>query len=346
MPILPAFALFVILSSWPLVLYLVNAVWTERLLTRYQDHWLVRLREVADLRAIEQACAGFHADSGRGSPVVHNIPRLVRALLIKYLLDLSLRATETRIDTDILVKSFVGYGLFEPPPDYSYLDRFELWVFRHCPDLFFHEVISLVDQLCPEDRARLQLIDTFGMKARAAKTCLIELLRDIDADLLRQLAQTDPARHLALLAQLNLLDLFGRPGEKITPALHAPERAARLQLVATQTLRLARLLAASLDQAPRLFPEQEAPLRLLLAALHKIITDETTVTAAIAANERPVTDETTAPAAITANEVTITEDITAPAETDPDDVTIIERKHGDKGEYRNRPGNHLPQARQ
>jgi transposase len=302
MPILPAFALFVILQFWPLVLYLVSTVWTEQLLARYQDHWLVRLREIADLRAIEQACAGFHADSGRGSPVVHSIPRLVRALLIKYLLDLSLRATETRIDTDILVKSFVGYGLFETPPDHSTLDRFELWLFRHQPDLFCNEVVRLVDQFCPEDRARLQMMDTFGMKARAAKTCLIDLLRDLDANILRQLAQTDPARHLTLLAQLNLLDLFGRPNEKITPALHAPERAARLQLVVTHTLRLARLLAASLDQTPRLFPEQEAPLRLLLAALHKIITDETT--------------------------------ITANTETDPDDVTIVERKHGDKGEYR------------
>jgi hypothetical protein len=97
MPILPAFALFVILQSWSFVLSLVSAVWTEYLLARYQGHWLVRLRDIADLRAIEQACAGFHADSGRGAPVVHSIPQLVRALLVKYLLDLSLRATEVRI---------------------------------------------------------------------------------------------------------------------------------------------------------------------------------------------------------------------------------------------------------
>jgi hypothetical protein len=64
----------------------------------------------------------------------------------------SLVATEVRIGTDILVKSFVGYGLFEPALDHSTLDRFELWVFRHCPDLFFNEVLRLVDRLCPEGR--------------------------------------------------------------------------------------------------------------------------------------------------------------------------------------------------
>ena len=301
MPILPSFALFVILQFWPVVLRLVSAVWTEQLLARYQDHWLVRLRQIADLRAIEQACAGFHADSGRGSPVVHHIPRLVRALLIKYLLALSLRATEVRIDTDILVKSFVGYGLFEPALDHSTLDRFELWVFRHCPNLFFNEVIRFVDQLCPEDRQRLQIVDTFGMEARAAKTYLIDLLRDMCAQILRQLAQTDPDRHLALLAQLNVPALFGRPDEKITPALKVQERAGRLQLVGQQARRLTRLLTESLNRS-NLSPDQQAPLRLRLAALHKIISDETTVT--------------------------------ANSDIDPDDVTITERQHGDKGEYR------------
>ena len=39
MPILPPFALFVILQSWSLVLQLVSAVWYERQLARYQNHW-------------------------------------------------------------------------------------------------------------------------------------------------------------------------------------------------------------------------------------------------------------------------------------------------------------------
>jgi hypothetical protein len=302
MSILPQTALFVILQSWSLVLQLVSLYWYERQLARYQDHWLVQLAEIADLSRLEQACAGFHADTGRGAPVIHFIPRLVRALLIKYLYHQALRPTEELIDNHILIKWFVGYHLFEDPLDHTTLNRFELWVFRHCPRLFFDEVIRLIDQLCPEDRARVQLVDTFGMHARAAKTYLIDLLRAVCAKILNLLATTDPDFHLALLLELDLLALFGRPEDKITPALKRSERAERLQHVARQALRLSRLLNNHLDQASRLPPEQQLGLRVLLAHLAKIIDDETKVS------------------------------VNNPA--DPDDVTIVERKHGDKGSYR------------
>lgn len=302
MPILSQNALFVILQYWPSILWLVSAVWYERQLARYQEHWLVHLHQMVDLSRLEQACADFHADNGLGTPINHTVRRLVRALLVKYLYNLALRPTEELIDNHILVKWFVGYSLFETPPDHSYLNRFELWVLGHCPRLFFDEVIRLIDQLCPEDRQRLQIVDTFGMQARAAKSYLVDLLRAVCAKLLNQVAVVDADLHLALLAQINLLALFGRPGDKITPALKGQERGQRLQQVAQQALRLVKLLAEQLDQNPTLCPQQQLELRLLLAHLHKIISDETTVTA------------------------------TNPAV--PDTVTIIERKHGDKGSYR------------
>jgi hypothetical protein len=302
MPILPQQALFVILQYWPSILWLVSAVWYERQLTRYQNHWLVHLHQIVDLKPLEQACADFHADNGLGTPIKHTVRRLVRALLIKYLYNLALRPTEELIDNHILVKWFVGYSLFETPPDHSYLDRFELWVFAHHPRLFFDEVIRLIDQLCPEDRQRLQITDTFGMHARAAKTYLIDLLRAVCAKILNLLAATDPDFHLTLLLELDLLALFGRPEDKITPALKRSERAERLQQVARQALRLYRLLSDHLDQTTHLPPKQQFGLRVLLAHLNKIISDEANVTA-----NNP---------------------------TDPDDVTIIERKHGDKGSYR------------
>lgn len=302
MPILPKFALFVILQSWSMVLQLVSAVWYERQLSRYRHHWLVQLHQIADLSRLEQACTAFHANNGLGAPVIHTAPRLVRALLVKYLHSFSLRQSEEQIDNNILIKWFVGYSLFETPLDHSTLDRFELWLFRHHPRLFFDEIIRLIDHLCPEDRQRLQIVDTFAMHARAANTYLIELLRDICRHILCRLAEIDPDRHLALLAQLNLLTLFGRPEERITAALNAEQRAERLQQVGQQARRLLRLLNDSLDQTPALPPDDQAPLRLLLAALDKIITDETTITA------------------------------NNPA--DPDDVTITERPHGKKGSYR------------
>jgi hypothetical protein len=302
MSILPQSALFVILQSWSVVLQVVSAYWYERQLGRYQEHWLVKLAEIADLSRLEQACADFQADNGRGKPITHRPARLVRALLVKYLYNLSLRQTEELIDNHLLIKWFVGYPLFSDPPDHSTLNRFELWLFRTCPSLFFNEVIKLIDQLCPEDRARVQLVDTFGMQARAAKTYLVDLVRTVCAKLLNLLATTDPEFHLALLLELDLLALFGRPQDKITPALTRTQRAERLQQVGQQALRLCRLLNDQLDQAPHLPPEQQIGLRLLLAHLHKIISDEMTVT------------------------------VTNPA--DPDAVTVTERTHGDKGSYR------------
>ncbi len=302
MSILPQSALFVILQCWSTVLWLVSAYWYERQLARYQQHWLVQLAEIVDLSRLEQACAGFHTDNGRGAPVIHIVPRLVRALLIKYLYNLALRPVEELIDNHILIKWFVGYHLFEDPLDHTTLNRFELWVFGNCPRLFFDEVIGLIDQLCPEDRARIQLVDTFGMHARAAKTYLVDLLRTVCAKILNLLAATDPNFHLALLLELDLPALFGRPEDKITPALKRSERAERLQQVAQQALRLFGLLNDHLDQATHLPPQQQLGLRVLLAHLNKIISDESKVTA-----NNP---------------------------SDLDDVTIIERKHGDKGSYR------------
>ena len=109
MPILPHYAQFVIWQCWSVILQLVSAHWYERQLNRYQDHWLVQLHQVADFRPLEEACASFHTNNGRGAPIVHPSPRLVRALLVKYLHNLSLRQTEELIDNHILIKWFVGY---------------------------------------------------------------------------------------------------------------------------------------------------------------------------------------------------------------------------------------------
>jgi hypothetical protein len=111
-----------------------------------------------------------------------------------------------------------------------------------------------------EDRQRLQIVDTFGMQARAANTYLIELLRTMAGKILRLLAETDPDLHLALLPQLNLLALFGQPDEPITPALKVPQRAQRLQTVGHQVLRLDRLLNDHLNQPGSLDPQAQIPL--------------------------------------------------------------------------------------
>jgi hypothetical protein len=301
MPILPSFALFVILHCWPLVLHLVSAVWYERQRSRYAHHWLLQLEQVADLTPLEQGCAGFHANNGRGAPVVHSVPRLVRALLLRHLQDLSFRQTEEEIDNHLLSKSFVGYELFEAPPDHSYLCRFELWVLKNQPDLFFDEILKQVYRLYPEERERLLLTDTFGMFVRGARKYLIDLLRDLGRKLLADWEKLDPARYPQVVAHLDEAALFGQKGDKITPALTAEERAERLQQVVNAALDLHAYLLTLLQEPPFLAPEDETRLRLWLAALAKVIADETTVT---------------------------------PDPEQPHRRRVVERPHGKKGTYR------------
>ena len=98
----------------------------RRILRRGESHFLVRLTRHLDCRSLEEVCAGYHHRSGPGEPVTHAVPRLVRALLVKYLLNLSLRQLEEAIRWNLLVKWFVGYALFEAGPDHTTLERFEL----------------------------------------------------------------------------------------------------------------------------------------------------------------------------------------------------------------------------
>jgi len=168
--ILPQIVLFVIFQYWPLVASIVHQVQLQYYLSKYRQHWLVRLSQVIDLVPLEQGCAAYHKGSGRGSAVSHPVPRLVRALLIKYLYNLSYRQTEEQIELNLLLRWFVGYSWLEAPPDHSTLCRFELWVLRHQPDLFFDTVLEQILALYPQERERLLIADTFGMFARGAKT--------------------------------------------------------------------------------------------------------------------------------------------------------------------------------
>lgn len=301
MPILPQMVLTVILKAWPLVLSLVYEVQCRHYLQKYANHWLVRLNQVFDFSPLEQGCAAFHQGSGKGSAVSHPVPRLVRALLLKYLHNLSLRQTEAEINLNLLARWFVGYSWLETPPDHTTLCRFELWVLRQQPDLFFNEVLKQVYHLYPEERERLLLTDTFGMYVRGARGYTIDLLRDLARRLLAELEQLDLVRHQAILAQLDEAALFGKPGDKITPALKPQERTQRLQTVAHAALDLHDHLLTLLNQPPFFAPEVEVTLRLWLTALAKVIADETVVT---------------------------------PDSEQPDHRRIVERPHGKKGTYR------------
>lgn len=159
-----------------LLLWFSEYVYTQ-ILKRADNHLLVKVHDHLDFAPLEKACVGYHHTSGPGAPPTHGVPRLVRALVVKYLHDCSLRQLEYQIRYNLIVKWFVGYPIFADGPDHSTLDRFALWVCEHEHRTFFDEVLRQINADFPEDREQPQIGDTFAMQADAAPESLVGLIR-------------------------------------------------------------------------------------------------------------------------------------------------------------------------
>ena len=196
------------------------------------SHYLVQLAQHVDWGPLERACAPYQHSTGPGAQATHPVPRLVRALLVKYLRNLSLRELEDEIQTNRLVKWFVGYRLFESGPDHSTLARFEQWVIAHQARSFFDAVLRQIDQEWPTERQQPQIGDTYALRANAAQETRITLLRHTCQRLLHALADADPAGHTALQATLDQTALFGARDEVKAYHLSAAQRRSRLDTTA------------------------------------------------------------------------------------------------------------------
>ena len=174
---IPDFLPAVILPFWSRLLAALSTQLYARVLP--PRHFLVQLATLLDWGPLERACATYQHAAGAGAPVCHPVPRLARALLVKYLRNLSLRELEVEIQTNLLVKWFVGYSLFESGPDHSTLERFEQWVIAHQVRTFFDEVLRQIDQDLPTERQQAQIGDTYALRANAARETLIVLVRHL-----------------------------------------------------------------------------------------------------------------------------------------------------------------------
>ncbi len=253
-----------------LLLWLSDYVYTE-LLKRAQDHVLVKLQAHLDFTALEKACAGYHHHTGPGAPPTHTVPRLVRALLVKYLFNWSLRQLEFQIRYNLIVKWFVGYSIFAAGPDHTTLERFEVWADKHQHRTFFDDILCQIDAHFPEERDQPQIGDTFAMKADAAPESLVRLLRHTCRRMLAALASVDPVRHAAVVAQLDMNALFGTSDEPSEYRLDRAGRQARLQTTVLAALQCAQLVQAQLTS---LSTEARQTIALWLDHLDKILADE------------------------------------------------------------------------
>lgn len=237
----------------------------DRLQSRDPDQPLFQLAALLDFAPLEKACANYHNQSGPGCKPTHPVPKLLRALLVKYFSDYSLREAEFHIRYNLLLKSFVGYAVFDEGPDHTTISRFENYLLLHHPRLFFDTILKQIDAAFPDDHTRSQIADTFAVHANAALESLSKRLRHSCQQLLFAFRQDDPAAYASLWSQLDHEGMFGSADEKIEYSLSHTQRQQRL-------LTLLNAISACL-QTVRTFSLSEAVQRWV-SRLEKIIADE------------------------------------------------------------------------
>lgn len=289
MPIIPDFARAVVKIYYAQLLIWLSDQTYLILFKRDPNHLLVNLTAHLNFTPLETACAGYHHSTGRGTPPTHSVPRLVRALLVKYLYDWSLRDLEWHIRFNLVVKWFVGYSIFAEGPDHSTLERFELWVCFKQHRTVFDAILRQIDADFPEERHHAQVGDTYALRANAAKEPLVHLLRHTCQRLLAAGHTIDATRAATVRAQLDSVALFGTHHERSEFHLTPAERTARLQTTVRAALDCARLARAQLETRPRLTTEQRTPIGEWLSYLDKIIADEVV----LIPTENPATPQVT-----------------------------------------------------
>lgn len=260
------------------LLYELNEELYQRLGSQAKGHFLQRLHERMDWKPLEAACAGFHHSSGPGAPPTHTVARLVRALAVKYLLNLSLRECEYEIRWNLLVKRFVGYAVFEAGPDHATLERFELWVSEHQARSYFDQVLQQIDRDFPEERRKPQIADTYALRANAATETIIGLIRHTVQRLLATVQEIDGDSLAQIESQLDQKGLYGDDDEIKEFRLCQAERGQRLQATVIAALDGAQLIRSWLQTRRDLGEDPRRAINLWLDSLDKIVADEVAIT--------------------------------------------------------------------
>lgn len=264
---------FIIVKYWATLVDFFNDYLLANALGHARQHLLVKLEKKLNFAPLEKLAADYHHQSGPGAPVRHASSKLVRVMLVKYLYNLSLREMEERLYGDIIIRWFSGYSLFDPVPDHCTLERFEQWLKQRQHFSIFDEVLSQIRQDYPDDY-RVQIGDTYAMRANAASENLVPLMRHSCQNILRAATDTIPALTERALQGYDWVALFGILPEPRYDPFDEAQRAQRLQTVALAALDLHKRIVELLKNRPA----SELPaLREQLGWLSKIIADEISV---------------------------------------------------------------------
>lgn len=235
---------------------------------------LVKLDSYLDFEPIEKACTSYRHSSGPGTQSYYPVSILVRALLVGYLYDLSLRQLEQRLHSDLLVRWFVGLSAFGDVPTYCTLERFEQWVSKYHRRIYQDTIIKQIDEVFPQSRQRNQIGDTYAMIANAAEEDLVTRLRHTVNCLLRESVENMPSQLAPTVSCFSWHKLFGAPREKLGCLLNKKERQRRIEEVVLAACDLQQRFNITLQAYPNTdYPE----VRLWVGYLGKIIHDEVTI---------------------------------------------------------------------
>lgn len=246
----------------------------QQLISRQDQHPLVQLKQLLDFSALELACADYHkTGNGPGRPVCHAIPQLLRLLFLRYWHNLSLRRSEEHLYFDLLARWFVGYGLHEEVPDHTTLHRLEVYLYTHHPSLFFDTILSQIDALLDDGHKRIQIGDTFALRACAAMESIIQRLRHSSYQLLQAWQGDDPVGYATAAVQIDEAALFGLKGEKREFFLAQQEWQERLRLTVAAVDHLLSLLP-SVESCPATLQQRRSQLQKIMADELSVVRDE------------------------------------------------------------------------
>ena len=97
----------------------------ERVLQRYQDHFLVHLERLIDWEAAGEQLLCLYKGRGRVGRPPYPPVLVLKMLFLSYLYNVSERAVEEMADVNLLAKWFLGLAVDEAPPDHSTLTAFK-----------------------------------------------------------------------------------------------------------------------------------------------------------------------------------------------------------------------------
>ena len=234
-------------------------------------HLLVKLYNHLELQGVYDQLQGYHHHQGPGCPIVHCVEKLLRALIVGAVYDLSLRELEQKIRYDLVARWYVGYARFEESPDHVTLERFTLWMLGKHERLLFDEVLGQIEQDFPQERERVQIGDTYALIANAAQEGLVRRLRHAAQYLQRACKREGLGDEQAGLGDYKWGTLFGEPKETIEALLDKDKRQQRQ----TATVLAVHDLLERIDPALKAFPpSQYGGVRQWVERLRKMVTDD------------------------------------------------------------------------